>query len=117
MIIRTNMHINDMQFMMTEKGVLKAVSPGAPKKDESDDDRFFFLLESSDDREVTIFQTGRYYLNYMEEKTFSLMKNDDVKLCLFVCMVSGWGSRILSQAVSGGGKARGYKNMFLWTGY
>lgn len=43
------------------------------------------------------------------------MNTDDVKLCLFVCMVSGWGSRILSQAVSGGGKARGYKNMFLWT--
>lgn len=43
------------------------------------------------------------------------MNTDDVKLCLFVCLVSGWGSRILSQAVSGGGKACGYKNMFLWT--
>ena len=67
-IVCTNMHKKDLLFMQTEKGVLKAVSPGAPKKDESDDDRFFFLLESSDDREVTIFQTGRYYLDYLWKK-------------------------------------------------
>ena len=68
MIVCTNMHKKDLLFMQTEKGVLKAVSLGAPKKDESDDDRFFFVLESSDDREVTIFQTGRYYLDYLWKK-------------------------------------------------
>lgn len=141
MIIRTNMHINDMQFMMTEGvdscpvgepfscGVkspvceragktsiseLKAIAFAALKSDKSDDAWFTRLLEGASSRERTIFQTGRRYLNYMEEKTFSLMKDDDVKLCLFVSLESGWGSRILSEAVKEF-KARGYKNMLLWT--
>ena len=153
MIIRTNMHINDMQFMMTEGGdscpvgelsscgvkspvyeragkddsegspaggdavtdyQLKAIAFAASKSDKSDDAWFSRLLECSSSRERTIFQTGRRYLNYMEEKTFSLMKDDDVKLCLFVSLERGWGSRILSEAVKEF-KARGYKNMFLWT--
>lgn len=141
MIIRTNMHINDMQFMMTEGGdscpvgelsscgvkspvceragktsisELKAIAFAASKSDKSDDIWFTRLLECSSSRERTIFQTGRRYLNYMEEKTFSLMKDDDVKLCLFVSLERGWGSRILSEAVKEF-KARGYKNMLLWT--
>ena len=121
MIIRTNMHINDMQFMMTEKTAgktsiseLKAIAFAAAKSDKSDGSWFFKFLEGASSRERTIFQTGRRYLNYMEEKTFSLMKNDDVKLCLFVSLERGWGSRILSEAVKEF-KARGYKNMLLWT--
>lgn len=121
MIIRTNMHINDMQFMMTEKTAgktsilkLKAIAFAAAKSDKSDGSWFFKFLEEASSRERTIFQTGRRYLNYMEEKTFSLMKNDDVKLCLFVSLERGWGSRILSEAVKEF-KARGYKNMLLWT--
>ena len=133
MIIRTNMHINDMQFMMTEKTggkddseespaggdavtdyKLKAIAFAAAKSDKSDGSWFFKFLEEASSRERNIFQTGRRYLNYMEEKTFSLMKNDDVKLCLFVSLERGWGSRILSEAVKEF-KARGYKNMLLWT--
>ena len=121
MIIRTNMHINDMQFMMTEKTAgktsiseLKAIAFAAAKSDKSDGSWFFKFLEGASSRERNIFQTGRRYLNYMEEKTFSLMKNDDVKLCLFVSLERGWGSRILSEAVKEF-KARGYKNMLLWT--
>ncbi len=133
MIIRTNMHINDMQFMMTEKTAgkddskgspaggdavtdykLKAIAFAASKSDKSDDAWFTRLLECSSSRERTIFQTGRRYLNYMEEKTFSMMKDDDLKLCLFVSLERGWGSSILSEAVKEF-KARGYKNMLLWT--
>lgn len=121
MIIRTNMHVNDMQFMMTEKTAgktsisdLKAIAFAAAKSDKSDGSWFFKFLEDASSRERNIFQTGRRYLNYMEEKTFSLMKNDDVKLCLFVSLERGWGSRILSEAVKEF-KARGYKNMLLWT--
>lgn len=133
MIIRTNMHINDMQFMMTEKSAGKVDSEGSPaggdavtdcklksiafaaaKSDKSDGSWFFKFLEDASSRERNIFQTGRRYLNYMEEKTFSLMKNDDVKLCLFVSLERGWGSRILSEAVKEF-KACGYKNMLLWT--
>ncbi|MBQ4235560.1 MAG: hypothetical protein II716_01830 [Treponema sp.] len=120
-IVCTNMHINDMQFMMTEKTAgkasiseLKAIAFAAAKSDKSDGSWFFKFLEEASSRERNIFQTGRRYLNYMEEKTFSLMKNDDVKLCLFVSMERGWGSRILSEAVKEF-KARGYKNMLLWT--
>lgn len=121
MIIRTNMHINDMQFMMTEKTAgktsiseLKAIAFAAAKSDKSDGSWFFKFLEDASSRERNIFQTGRRYLNYMEEKTFSLMKDDDVKLCLFVSLEMGWGSRILSESVKEF-KARGYKNMLLWT--
>lgn len=121
MIIRTNTHINDMQFMMTEKtdgktsiSELKAIAFAAAKSDKSDDSWFFKFLEGAFSRERTIFQTGRHYLNYMEEKTFSLMTLEDIKLCLFVSLERGWGSRILKEAVREF-KARGYKNMFLWT--
>lgn len=141
MIIRTNMHINDMQFMMTEGGdscpagepsscgvkspvcdragktiisELKAIAFAASKSDKSDDAWFTRLLEGASARERSIFQTGRHYLNYMEEKTFSLMTLEDIKLCLFVSLERGWGSRILSEAVREF-KALGYKNMFLWT--
>ncbi|MCR5495221.1 MAG: hypothetical protein K6F15_06240 [Treponema sp.] len=133
MIIRTNMHINDMQFMMTEKTAgkddskgspaggdavtdykLKAIAFSALKSDKSDDAWFTRLLEGASSCERTIFQTGRRYLNYMEEKTFSLMKDDDLKLCLFVSLERGCGSRILSEAVKEF-KVRDYKNMFLWT--
>ena len=121
MIIRTNMHINDMQFMMMEKTAgktsiseLKAIAFAAAKSDESGGSWFFKFLEDASSRERNIFQTGRRYLNYMEEKTFSLMKKDDVKLCLFVSLARGYGSRILSEAVKEF-KALGYKNMLLWT--
>lgn len=107
--------------MMTEKTAgktciseLKAIAFAAAKFDKSDGSWFFKFLEGASSRERNIFQTGRRYLNYMEEKTFSLMKNDDVKLCLFVSLERGWGSRILSEAVKEF-KARGYKNMLLWT--
>ncbi len=107
--------------MMTEKTAgkasiseLKAIAFAAAKSDKSDGSWFFKFLEDASSREQNIFQTGRRYLNYMEEKTFSLMKDDDLKLCLFVSLERGWGSRILSEAVKEF-KARGYKNMLLWT--
>ena len=93
---------------------LKAIAFAASKSDKSDDAWFTRLLQGASSRERTIFQTGRCYLDYMEEKTFSLMKDDDVKLCLFVSLERGWGSRILKKAVREF-KACGYKNMFLWT--
>ncbi len=141
MIIRTNMHENDLQFMLTDDGEtcsggegcsgeekyisgeaagtegiqeLKAIAFGATKGDKSDDGWFSRLVESASAREGVIFENGRRYLNYMEEKTFSLMSPEDVKLCLFVSLETGWGSRILSEAVREF-KSRGYKNMFLWT--
>lgn len=53
MIIRTNMHINDMQFMMTEKTAgktsiseLKAIAFAAAKSDKSDGSWFFKFLEA-----------------------------------------------------------------------
>ena len=141
MIIRTNMHINDMQFMLTKGwescavgelspcgakspadetvgksrfSELKAIAFAAAKHDKSDDGWFTRLVEGAFSRERSIFENGRRYLSYMEEKTFSLMTSEDIKLCLFVSLERGWGSRILSEAVREF-KSRGYKNMFLWT--
>lgn len=75
MIIRTNMHINDMQFMVTEKTAekasiseLKAIAFAAAKSDKSDGSWFFKFLEYASSRERNIFQTGRYYLDYLWKK-------------------------------------------------
>ncbi|MCR5217045.1 hypothetical protein [Treponema sp.] len=56
----------------------------------------------------------RTYLNYMDEKTFSLMGKDDVKLALFISLKPGSGS-ILLDSICNDFKAKGRKNIFLWT--
>ena len=47
---------------------LKAIAFAAAKSDKSDGSWFFKFLEDASSRERNIFQTGRRYLNYMEEK-------------------------------------------------
>lgn len=114
MVVRTNMHLNDIQFQLTENNSLKAIAFGAAKNDKEYSDWYLKHLKTMDIHAKSIFETGRKYLLRMEEKTFSLMNEDDVKLCLFVSLETGWGKKILAQVMEKF-KSRGYKNMFLWT--
>ena len=50
----------------------------------------------------------------MDEKTFSFMNADDVKLCLFISLEKGWGTTILREAQKYFVEA-GFKNLYLWT--
>lgn len=119
MIIRTNMHENGMQFQMSGKnggssGNLKAICFGAKLNDARSDEWYKKTLESLSYEERTVFENGRRYLLGMEEKTFSFMTEDDVKLCLFISLEKGWGTKILSGAQKYFVKA-GFKKLYLWT--
>lgn len=119
MIIRTNMHENKMQFQMSGKndgssGKLKAICFGAEINDTRSDDWYKKTLEFLSYEERAIFENGRRYLLGMEEKTFSFMNADDVKLCLFISLEKGWGTKILREAQKYFVEA-GFKNLYLWT--
>lgn len=119
MIIRTNMHENKMQFQMSGKADgsgrnLKAVCFGAKINDTRNDKWYKKTLESLSFGDREILENGRRYLIRMDEKTFSFMNADDVKLCLFISLEKGWGTKILSSAEKKYVSA-GYKNMYLWT--
>ncbi len=57
---------------------------------------------------------SRVYLQQMDQRTLSFMKDDDIKLSLFVSRHSGSGSQILNQLYPKL-KEEGWKNLFLWT--
>ena len=119
MIIRTNMHENKMQFQMSEKnggssGKLKAICFGAEINDTRNDKWYKKTLESLSFGDREILENGRRYLIRMDEKTFSFMNADDVKLCLFISLEKGWGTTILREAQKYFVEA-GLKNLYLWT--
>ncbi len=57
---------------------------------------------------------SRSYLRQMDQRTLSLMQDDDIKLSLFVSRKPGAGSQLLTQ-LSQKLKEEGWKNLFLWT--
>ena len=82
MIVRTNMHKNQLQFEKEEEGFLKASAFGTEKKDffkteavhnYEKSDWLSQVLKEFSSREKKIFSNGYKYLLQMEEKTFSLM--------------------------------------------
>lgn len=56
----------------------------------------------------------RVYLRQMDQRTLSFMKDDDIKLSLFVSRHSGSGSQLLNQLYPKL-KEEGWKNLLLWT--
>ncbi len=57
---------------------------------------------------------SRTYLRQMDERTLSLMQDDDIKLSLFVSRKPGAGVQLLNQLCQKL-KEEGWKNLFLWT--
>ena len=115
MVVRHNIADNDMQFQITENEKLKAIT-FAEKKDEENSIEQWYReqYEKLTPEQQIYFKNGREYLHMMDQKTFSYMNDDDVKLSLFVSIEKGWGKNILNQAMDLF-RSRGYKNMFLWT--
>lgn len=114
MIIRTNMHENNWQFQITEDEKLCSIAFCAGKKDKSNNEWLEKQYQKLDNDGKNSFDVGRKYLLMMEDKTFSYMKDDDIKLCLFVSLQKGYGSKILNEVASFF-KKQGYKNIYLWT--
>ena len=57
---------------------------------------------------------SKTYLTLMDERTLSIMNDDDIKLSLFVSRYPGAGSLILEKACQKL-QAEGWKNLYLWT--
>ena len=57
---------------------------------------------------------SRTYLTMMDERTFSLMNDDDIKLSLFISCKPGAGSKILELTCQKL-RSEGWKNLYLWT--
>ena len=57
---------------------------------------------------------SKTYLTLMDERTLSIMNDDDIKLSLFVSRKPGAGSLILDM-VCQKLRAEGWKNLYLWT--
>lgn len=115
MVVRHNMAANDIQFQLTENDKLCAITFAEKKDEENSIEQWFqckYKLLTADQQ--IFFKNGREYLHMMDQKTFSYMNEDDVKLSLFVSLETGWGKKILTAAMDFF-RSRGYKNMFLWT--
>ncbi len=59
-------------------------------------------------------QMSRIYIELMDQKTFAMMKDDDIKLTLYVSRKKGSGSKLLNELCRRF-KGQGYKNLYLWT--
>ena len=57
---------------------------------------------------------SRTYIETLDERTFSIMNSDDIKLSLFVSRKPGAGAALLD-ALYGKLRAEGWKNLYLWT--
>lgn len=114
MIIRTNMHENNWQFQIAEDNKLYAIAFCANKNDTSNNEWIEKQYHILNNESKKSFDFGRKYLLMMEDKTFSYMNDDDIKLCLFVSMQKGYGTKILNE-VANYFKKIGYKNIYLWT--
>lgn len=59
-------------------------------------------------------EMSRTYLELMDRKTFNMMKDDDIKLSLYVSRKTGCGSILLNE-ICRQMKEKGFKNLYLWT--
>ena len=59
-------------------------------------------------------QMGKSYIELMDEKTRSFMKDDDIQLTLYVSRKKGCGSKLLNELCDQL-RNQGYKNLYLWT--
>ncbi len=122
-IVRNNIAENDYRFELVEEqgqkeeiiNNLLAAAFFARKGDSSLVEEWFKansgrfspeLLKASD--------MSRTYLTMMDNRTLSLMNDDDIKLSLFVSRQAGAGSEILQQTMQLLRK-QGWKNLYLWT--
>ena len=59
-------------------------------------------------------QLGKSYIELMDEKTRSFMKDDDIQLTLYISRKKGCGSMLLNELCDRL-RTQGWKNLYLWT--
>ena len=57
---------------------------------------------------------GKAYIELMDEKTRSFMKDDDIQLTLYISRKKGCGSKLLNELCDRL-RTQGWKNLYLWT--
>lgn len=57
---------------------------------------------------------GKVYIELMDEKTRSFMKDDDIQLTLYISRKKGCGSKLLNELCDRL-RTQGWKNLYLWT--
>ncbi len=115
-IVRNNISENDYRFeLVDEKGNFLAAAFFYRKGDKClvED---WFSKESGRFSESLLkaANMSRVYLNSMDQRTASFMKDDDIKLSLFVSRQKGAGATILNK-MSEILYNEGWKTLYLWT--
>ena len=119
-IVRNNIYRPDFSFQLTDKkrqaGDELLSAAFFTFKGDANGARDWLEQKSRacSEEQKSSLEMVKAYLEYMDKKTLSCMKSDDIKLSLYVSRKRGAGSAILDQALPMLAK-QGYKNLYLWT--
>lgn len=117
-VVRHNISENEYHYELAGKDGLVSAAFFTRKGDACKVDEWFKEKISSysdySDELKEVAQAGKIFLDYMDQKTLSYMKEDDIKLSLFVSLKKGAGSVILNR-ICQLLKKQGWKNLYLWT--
>lgn len=114
-IVRHNIFENDFALQLTSNQELLAVAFAAGREEENDS--LLWLEPRKKELPLTeqnSLQLVAEYLEYMDKKTCSLMKEDAIRLTLFASGRKGLGSLILDE-LQQRLRSAGFKTMYLWT--
>lgn len=115
-IVRNNIWENEYRFeLVADDGTLLAAAFLARRGDVSSVAAWFSV--ESERFPAGLQQASgmsRTYLTLMDERTFALMNDGDIKLSLFVSRKAGAGSLLL-ELICERLRSEGWKNLFLWT--
>ena len=115
-IVRNNIWENDYCFQLVDEGnEILSASFFARKGDSSLVEEWFTRESQQFPKEwLSASAMSKTFLTMMDECTFNLMDDDDIKLSLFISRRPGAGSIILEK-ICEKLRAEGWKNLYLWT--
>ncbi len=114
-IVRSNIFENEFRFELLADKEFLAAAFFARRGDVSLYEKWFAEKSAFlSPEQKKICGSGKTFLDYMEEKTFSLMGEKDIKLSLFVSRKRGAGKSLLNPLEERLCK-EGYERLFLWT--
>jgi len=117
-IVRNNIWENNYRFQLVDDGEPSEIHSAAffARKGDYSNVEKWFTKESQRFPEEWKTASGmsKTFLTLMDERTLSLMQDDDIKLSLFISRKPGAGSSILEKCYEKL-RAEGWKNLYLWT--
>ena len=117
-IVRNNICENDYRFQLVDENAQNEILSAAffaRKGDFSIVEKWFSKESQCFPKEwLTASGMSKAYLTMMDERTLSIMNDDDIKLSLFVSRKPGAGSQILEKSCEKL-RAQDWKNLYLWT--